>query len=233
MEQYLKETRLLDFHAPVFCDFVRRREWLAWPEFERIGGIYDYVRNEIPFGYNHRDDIPASCVFEEGYGQCNTKGTLFMALLRKCGIPCRFHAFTVDKRLQKGIIPPLAYALAPCTIIHSWVEIFRKHRWVAMEGVILDRAFLEEVQKRFLSGSRFWGYAVATDRLANPPIEWNGSDTYIQKDAILGDLGIYDSPDVFYRSHGANLSGVKALFYRYVVRKRMNARVSAIRQGRW
>ncbi len=38
---------------------------------------------------------------KDGYGQCNTKGTLFMALFRSVDIPCRFHGFTIDKKLQK------------------------------------------------------------------------------------------------------------------------------------
>ncbi|MDP2808518.1 MAG: hypothetical protein Q8O34_00025 [Rhodocyclaceae bacterium] len=29
-------------------------------EFERIGAIYRFVRDEIAFGYNQRDDLPAS-----------------------------------------------------------------------------------------------------------------------------------------------------------------------------
>lgn len=54
------------------------------------------------FGYNISDDITAEQVLKDGYGQCNTKGTLFMALLRAVNVPCRIHAFTIDKALQKG-----------------------------------------------------------------------------------------------------------------------------------
>lgn len=48
---------------------------------------YNFVRDEILFGYNADDTILASRVLAEGYGQCNTKGTLFMALLRGADIP--------------------------------------------------------------------------------------------------------------------------------------------------
>ena len=40
-------------------------------------------------------------VLADGYGQCNTKGTLFMALLRACNIPCRVHGFTIDKKIAE------------------------------------------------------------------------------------------------------------------------------------
>ena len=75
------------------------------------------------FGYNQSDDIAASDVLADGYGQCNTKGNLLMALLRALAIPCRFHGFTIDQQLQKGAIPTYVFWLAPKYIIHSWVEV--------------------------------------------------------------------------------------------------------------
>lgn len=59
----------------------------------------------------------------DGFGQCNTKGTLFMALLRACGVPCRIHGSTIDKKLQKGAMSGLVYRIAPREIFHSWVEV--------------------------------------------------------------------------------------------------------------
>lgn len=192
------------------------------------------MQNEIAFGYNEADDIPASQVYGDGYGQCNTKATLLMALLRKCGVPCRFHAFTIDKKLQKGAISGLAYNLAPPNIIHSWVEVWFESKWINLEGFILDRPYLRSVQNRFLIvEGAFCGFAVATPDLRNPPIEWKGTDTYIQKDGINHDYGIFDDPDAFYERHGANLSGIKRFLFRHVVRKWMNNNVSRIRRGEW
>jgi len=104
LQRYLRETRLLDFNHPSLTDLVRNRGWASLSEYERIGRIYAFVQNEIAFGYNEADDIPASQVLKDGCGECNTRDTLLMALLRKCNIPCRFHAFTIDKKLQKGAI---------------------------------------------------------------------------------------------------------------------------------
>ena len=234
MESYLKETRLLDFNHPSLVALVQRRAWAALPEYQRIAGIYDFVQNEIAFGYNQDDDIPASQVYSDGYGQCNTKGTLLMALLRKCEIACRFHAFTIDKQLQKGAITGFAYALAPRNIIHSWVEVWFEDKWINLEGFILDRPYLESVQQRFsaIEGA-FCGYAVATPSLKHPPVEWKGSDTYIQKEGINHDYGVFAAPDDFYAKHGANLSGIKRVLYKHLVRKWINSTVSRIRRGQW
>jgi hypothetical protein len=229
----LNPTRLLDFEHPALATLVAQRGWRGLPEYERIGAVYDFVRNEIAFGYNESDDLPASKVLADGYGQCNTKATLLMTLLRAVGIPCRFHGFTIDKALQKGAVNGLAYLLAPRSIIHSWVEIWFDARWISLEGVILDEGFLSAVQRRFASGDgTFCGYGVATADLKNPPVEWCGRNTYIQKDGINGDFGLFDDPDAFYVAHGANLSGLKRWLYSHVVRHWMNRNVARIRAVR-
>lgn len=46
-------------------------------------------------------------------------GTLFMALLRSVGIPCRVHGFTIDKILQKGAMTGFVYRNANNTYIQS------------------------------------------------------------------------------------------------------------------
>ena len=230
-ERYLGRTRLLDFGHPALSRLVEERRWRSLPEYERIGAVYRYVQNEIAFGYNASDEIPASEVLHDGYGQCTTKGTLLMALLRSVGVPCRFHAFTIDKRLQKGAISGLAYRLAPANIIHSWVEVYHAGKWLNLEGFILDRAYLSSVQNSFpeVQGA-FCGYGIATSAFQAPPVEWRGSDTYIQKDGINRDWGVFDAPDEFYAVHGANLGGVRKVIYKRFVSKWINANVHKIRK---
>lgn len=229
----LAATPLLDFAEPRIRSLIEGRGWLALSEHERIGAAYDFVRDEIAFGYNASDDLPASQVLADGIGQCNTKSTLFMALLRGLGIACRFHGFTIDKGLQKGAISGLAYALAPRSILHSWVEVWYAGRWVELEGFILDRAYLGALQRRFAGvDGPFCGFGVATADLHDPPIDWQGSDTYIQKDGINADLGIHDDPDSFYRRHGVNLSGLRRWLFQHLIRHGMNRTVARLRGAR-
>lgn len=170
----LRSTPLLDTEHPDIERLVADRGWRALPERERIGAVYDFVRNEIAFGYNEADDLPASRVLADGHGQCNTKGTLLMALLRSVGVPCRFHGFTIDKALQKGAITGAAYVLAPRRIIHSWVEVWFEGRWVCLEGFILDAQYLRSLQRRFPGARRFCGFGAATRDLSAPDVEWRG-----------------------------------------------------------
>lgn len=133
--EYLKETKMLDFSSPAIQRLIENRAWKTLPEAERAKAIYNFVKDEILFGYNVDDNVIASRVLKDGYGQCNTKGTLFMALLRACGISCRIHGFTIDKILQKGAMSGFVYKSAPKEIFHSFVEAFVCGQWYELEGL--------------------------------------------------------------------------------------------------
>ena len=231
-DRYLRRTDLLDFDVPTIRNSIATRGWTGLLSFERIGGAYDFVRDEIAFGYNRDDSIPASEVLADGYGQCNSKGTLLMALLRALGIRCRLHGFTIHKRLQRGVVPEIAYRIAPESILHSWVEVEREGSWVNLEGFILDAPFLAALQTEFAGRTSLCAYGAGTDCLSDPPVAWTGGDTYIQRTGINRDLGLYDDPDAFYAEHRQTFGVVRGFLYRHAIRHWINARVAGIRRGR-
>lgn len=228
--RHLSPTPLLDFEDDAIQDLITDRGWIDLPQADQIGAAYDFVRDEILFGYNSDDALPASKVLADGYGQCNTKGTLLMALLRALDVPCRFHGFTIDKQLQRGVVPELVYPIAPANIIHSWVEIHYEGQWLNLEGFILDMPVLAALQKAFPDRQSLCAFGAGTDRLQNPNVEWRGTSTYIQKTGINHDFGVFDDPDEFYANH-RQLTGVKGLLYRLIIRHWMNLRVRKMRGG--
>lgn len=230
MNPHLRKTDILNFGDPAIERLVSARGWRTLPERERIGAIYDFVRDEVKFGYNTSDELRASRVLADGYGQCNTKTTLLMALLRAAGVPCRFHGATIHKRLQKGVVDGFFYRLAPESIIHSWAEVEFDGRWVGLEGVILDDEYLAGLRQTVAAGGgAFLGYGAGTDDIEDPPVEWCGTDTAIQATGVNQDFGIYDGPDEFYACHGVNINGVKGLLFRHLIRHLMNRKVESIR----
>jgi hypothetical protein len=230
MEQYLRETKILNYNANAIQELIKERNWQGKNDKEKILGIYNFVRDEIRFGYNVRDNLSSTEILRDGYGQCNTKGILFMSLLRAVGIPCRMHGFTIDKKLQKGAITGIAYLLSPNEILHSWVEIHYDGRWLNLEGFILDMNYLTKLQDRFNNCTNtFCGYGVATDNFKNPQVDWDNNDTYIQKEGIVRDFGVYDSPDELFDEHMQNLNAVKRTIYENIIRHQMNQNVSRIR----
>ena len=80
-DKYLRKTRMIDYEDPSIQQLIAERGWNLLPEPERVRNIYDFVRDEIFFGYNIDDDIPASRVLKDGYGQCNTKGFLWLCFV--------------------------------------------------------------------------------------------------------------------------------------------------------
>ncbi|GAA0722458.1 transglutaminase-like domain-containing protein [Clostridium malenominatum] len=231
MTNYLIETPLLNYKNQIIQKLISDNHWDTLDRTEQVLSIYNFVRDSILFGYNRADNISASQVLKDGYGQCNTKGVLFMALLRALGIPCRIHGFTIDKKLQKGAIRGLYYHLSPKEILHSWIEVYYDGKWLNLEGFILDVPYLTKLQQKFsqCSGS-FCGYGVATEDFKNPSIYWNKNDTYIQKEGIVRDFGVYESPDEFFKEHRQDLGRIKEVIYKYAVRHLMNRNIRKIRQ---
>lgn len=229
-QQYLKSTRMLNYEDESIQKLINERKWKELSEFDCIKAIYNFIRDEILFGYNTDDGVTATKVLADGYGQCNTKGTLFMALLRGCNIPCRVHGFTINKELQKGAMTGIVYKNAPQNIFHSWVEVYLDGVWYELEAFIIDKTYLEKLQSiNSECQGAFCGYGVAVTDFKNPIIDFDRNNTYIQSEGINQDFGIYDSPDDLLKEHGQELKPGKAFAYKHLGRHLMNRNVKKIR----
>ncbi|MBN3526802.1 transglutaminase-like domain-containing protein [Paenibacillus apiarius] len=232
MRRYLQTTKLVNFNHPSIQQLIMQQQWHKLNEYEKIRRVYDYVRNGIKFGYNRGDDIPASEVLQDGYGQCNTKSILLMALLRGVGIPCRIHGFYIDKQMQRGALTGTIYLFAPQKIVHAWTEVYFNNEWQALEGVIIDDSYLERVKDRLCSvNGGYIGFGISVKSKERINLCWQGQSTYVQSFSITEDLGYYDHPDEFFVKYN-NTKGflIKSLFNFW--RKRINKRVGAIRDGK-
>ena len=227
-----KETRILNYDHPKIIQALARITEGLTEKKDVINACYEFVRDEIKFGYNASDDISASEVLEDGYGQCNTKSNLLMALLRGAGVKARFHGFTIDKRLQYGAVTGIFYLMTPKEILHSWIEVEYNGNWYNLEGFILDKTYLDSLKFYFRSNPEtLCGYGVASNSFQSPQVEWSGDNsTYIQKEGIVRDLGVFDSPDEFYNKYGTNPQGLKKILFKHLVRHIMNNTISKIRK---
>ena len=98
MTDWLENTPIANHNHPSISALVNQRGWMSLPTYDRIGAAYGFVKDEIVFGYNRSDAIAASEVLQDGYGQCNTKGNLLVALLRHLEVPARFHGVAFAQR---------------------------------------------------------------------------------------------------------------------------------------
>lgn len=233
MKQYLNDTTMLNYCEQEIAELVKAKKWQDFDEYNKIATIYDYVQNNILLGYNKCDNLTATQVLAEGIGQCNTKATLLMALLRAVGVPCRLHGAKVTKVFQRSLMPKIMARLAPSLIVHTWVEVYYNGEWLCLEGVITDKAFISGLRQMFPDyKGEFFDYAVAVNDFSNLQIDWRGESTAIQQQAVKVDLGVYDSPDEFYAEYKQDYCGIKKYLYENIGRKIMTNKVAKIRHGK-
>lgn len=229
MKQYLEETVMLNYDHPTIQTLIQQQHWQSLDGIPQIAAIYDYVRNQIVFGYNVRDDLCASQVLADGYGQCNTKTTLLMALLRAVGIPCRIRGFYIHKTMQKGALTGIVYFFAPQKIVHAWTEVYVNNSWVALEGVIVDDCFLQYAKPKLqVKNGALLGYGIAVDLQDTFDVDFCGKSTYIQSYAITDELGIFSSPDLFFAQYHNTPTWIKQRLFA-ILRKRINQRLTVMR----
>lgn len=231
MEKYLKDTVMLNYHAQEIVNLINTHKWNDLNTYDKIGAIYDYVQNNILLGYNQYDNLTATQVLADGIGQCNTKATLLMALLRAVGVPCRLHGTKVTKTFQRSLMPKIMVKLAPSLIVHTWTEVYYNGEWFSLEGVITDKAYITGLRKLFPEHKgEFFDYAVAVKDFHILQIDWNGDNTMVQQQAVVEDFGIYEDPDEFYSDHRQEYRGMKKLLYEHIGRKIMTKKVAKIRR---
>ena len=67
MSTWLETTRIADHDHPSIETLITQRGWRELPPPDRIGAAYSFVKDEVEFGYNRSDDLPASEVLRDGY----------------------------------------------------------------------------------------------------------------------------------------------------------------------
>jgi len=230
---YLEPSHLLDYTHPDIEKLITSKGWNTLKaKTDLIGNVYSFVRDEIAYGYTSSFSIPASQILHKGYGNCITKSTLLMALLRAVGIPCRFHAMTISKVIFRGLLPGLSYKIASKPLYHAWVEVQYNKKWLAMAGHIVDRPYIAKLQTKFpdYMGS-FYGYGIAVLNFRNPDNRWSETNTYVQNQATEEELGVFDTPDAFFSQYPAADDYTQTFRYKTIIRGRLNRSIMAVRNS--
>jgi transglutaminase-like putative cysteine protease len=86
------EQRLADYDNPLVRETAERLSSDSNTVRKKLYKLFHYVRDDIKFGFTQDGDlVKASSTIRLGKGQCNTKGTLLLALCKAVGIPARIH----------------------------------------------------------------------------------------------------------------------------------------------
>ena len=214
---YLEETAYLDYSNPALQATLAT---LRGATIRQTAiNIHDYVRDNVRFGW--RPDfyaMTASEVLDAGVGYCNTKSTLFVALLRGAGIPARQRFVTINA----DILEPFVRLPQPF-VDHSYSEVFLEGRWLRVDSYIPDPVLFASAQAALERENRVLGYGV--HRLGRN--DWDGnSDAFAQfvvsdRATISNrDYGIFADTAAFYAAaeRGEKLSGPRRLILPLAIR---------------
>lgn len=183
----LAPTRLIDSGHPEIAAAAARLTAGAAGDAARAVALHDFVRDRVRFGWAPAFERQrASEVLASGIGFCNTKSTLFVALLRAAGIPARVHFATLHRRVLDGLIrPPQTY------VDHSWTEASVNGRWVATDSYNVDLPLHRAALARCRAEGRLMGYGVHV----NGTPHWDGrAPAFVQfvNDGAVSDLSDED-----------------------------------------
>jgi transglutaminase-like putative cysteine protease len=212
-EAWLGATRYVDCDAPSVCALAARiTTGLDTPRAKAIA-LHDHVRDDVRFGFAPAFyDMTASEVLEAGIGYCNTKSTLFIALLRAAGIPARQRFVDIRADVLDGVLSP-----GTPYVDHSYTEVWIDGAWRRTDSYIVDRALHGKAKPRLAAEGRLLGHGVHRDGTT----DWNGVDDAFSQyvhgpgmtDIATRDYGTWSDVGAFYEDKGARWNR-KDLFLR-------------------
>jgi len=230
---YLHPTAYLDFGHPHVREAAGDIAGQGMSDADAARAIFRFVRDEIAFGFSGGFwNNTASEVLRSGRGYCNTKSTLFVALLRARGIPARQVFVDIRTSVLHGIISP-----GTPYVDHSYSEVHLDGAWRATDAYITDPDLFAAAQPRILREGRVMGYGVH----ATGSNDWDGESPSFAQFNMLDErpistrtFGVFDDVGDFYTRADApwNRLNMLARTAFGVLAGGANARADAIRRDR-
>lgn len=198
----------------------------------KVQAIAHYVRDGILFGFPKEGDfVKASTTISYGFGQCNTKGTLFLALCKAAGIPARIHFSLIRKDIQRGLFTGIAYWMMPDEISHSWIEVQLNGRWKKIDSYINDTALCKAGMKKLEEKGWETGFSISTTKKTRDASHGRTKNSFVQMGAVTTDHGTYSDPGDYYQSplYRNRPNAVKLFLYRLLIGT-INKRIQNLRR---
>jgi hypothetical protein len=225
---------LADFNDPLVRETAARLTKHLPDVRSKLEALFYFVRDDIEFGFPPKADLTtASETIRLGMGQCNTKGTLFLALCKAAGIPARLHFSLIRKDIQRGLFEGLAYRLLPSQLSHAWLEVELDGSWRRLDGYINDAPFFDAAGEALRRRGWDTGFSVACAEGGASCAFAPEDERFVQMQAVVHDHGVWDDPADYYRSSAyRNRPGtLRLLMYRLLIGG-INRKIAVMRQAR-
>jgi Transglutaminase-like superfamily len=196
LTRWLRATTQLDFKTPKLRTTMLSLTQLIAGDRDKAVALHDFVK-KLRFGVNPDDmSLKASDVLKQGFGDCFTKGMLFVALLRCAGIPARLQFVSLPSHFLYGIIDA-----HDATIVHALAQVHLDGQWVTTDSYVPDLTMQLAAIDRLSAEDRMLGYGIHR----RGAIYWLGrkdasAQTHASDESSMPtvDWGIADDPMSFY-----------------------------------
>jgi len=196
--RWLFNTPLLQFDHPRIRLLGKRLTQLKPGPREQALACFAHVR-AMPFGcVADSTGTSALTVLRHGRGDCHTKSTLLVALLRSLDIPARMRFLTLRPDFLRGIID-----MGEQPIEHACTEVLLDGTWHTVDTYVVDPRLAVAAKGRLAAEGRTLGYGM---HVAGS-IHWDGLSSAFGQFIVddpqsmpLHDWGAFDDPYQFYSS---------------------------------
>lgn len=231
IDRWLSETKFINHQHPTIKELASQLTWGLGTDKEKAVAIHNWVRDNIMFGWTKSFWCDsATDVLKAKMGFCNTKSTLFIALLRCSGIPARQMFVTIHRDILKGIVTPRTDYLD-----HSYCQVYLEGKWVNTDSYILDSKLFEVAQSKLASEIISIGYGT----ILGGSNKWDGEhDSFSQ---FLNDgrvdylsnreFGLYEDMEDFYANASNTTNGARLIrFLFFLLHWKFNKNIEQIRK---
>jgi transglutaminase-like putative cysteine protease len=195
----LKSTALIQANHPRIVTLANEITRDAGHERMAAVQIHDWVRDQILFGIPPAFyETSATESLDVKLGYCNTKISLFNALLRAKAIPTRIRVVDLSAQVLHGLFDP-----GTPYVDHALTEVFLDERWIKVDSYVVDKSLVVAATKKLASSTRQAGFGI---HLAGSP-DWDGrKNNFIQymddqsiPNYVLTDHGVFVDVADFYQ----------------------------------
>lgn len=228
--QFVSPTRYIDSNHPQIKSAVANVAPSTLGARARAVRIHDFVRDQVKFGWTSDFyDQSASEVLKSGVGFCNTKGTLFAAMLRAADVPARQHFVDINAQILSPFIDP-----GTPYVDHSFVEVWLDDCWWATDSYIVDLPLYTAAQRQLRERGQVLGFGVHRDGASRWDAQSNSYCQFVRSPDFPAlttrDHGIYQDVGAFYASgNGVNRLNVLLKLGFGIFARAANSRIEALR----
>lgn len=181
MDEYLKQTRMVDSESPVVTETAARLLEGAKTPTEAAQRFFLFVRDDIKYARINLYS-KASEVIQLRLGNCTNKSVVFVALARAANIPARLHYLSIRKETVSVLIHPIIRPLIPDVVdLNARTDIFLDGTWLMVETELDPELYQGLVKKELIEPI---------------DISWDGKhSTHWFDQGNVEDLDVYSCPE--------------------------------------